>query len=221
MVELIEGPLVWIALLIFVLGLLFEGRQFLGMTRKKVWVYPPLPSSPKKEEQGWDRWIRSCFASLRGTLWRTDPLIMVGTTVFHICVVVTPLFLLGHNLLLQQAIGVSLGSLPEVITDGLALIVLIGVVFFAGRRLLVRRVRAITTGYDYMMLGIVAAPFATGFFAYHQIFDYRTIMILHLLSGEVLLIALPFTKLAHMLFFFLYRFLIGSEYSFTRGTRTW
>lgn len=221
MIDLIEGPLVWIALLIFVLGLLFEGRQFLGMTRTKVWVYPPSPPSPKKEQKSGYRWIGSCLASLRGTLWRTDPVLMVGTTVFHICVVATPLFLLGHNLLLQQAIGASLWSLPEGITDALALVVLIGVVFFAGRRLLIRRVRAITTGYDYLMLGIVAAPFATGFFAYHQILDYRTIIFLHILSGEVLLIALPFTKLAHMLFFFLYRFLIGSEYSFTRGTRTW
>jgi hypothetical protein len=46
-------------------------------------------------------------------------------------------------------------------------------------------------------------------------------MTLHILSGEIMLIALPFTKLGHMLFFFLYRFLIGSEYSFVRGTRTW
>jgi hypothetical protein len=44
---------------------------------------------------------------------------------------------------------------------------------------------------------------------------------LHILSGEIMLITLPFTRLGHMIFFFLYRFMIGSEYSFARGTRTW
>ncbi len=221
MADVIEGPLVWIAALIFGIGLLFEARAFWGMTRKKVWEYPPLPPSPQKERNGWHRWITGCFASFKGTLWQTDPVMMVATTVFHVCVLATPLGLLGHNLLLRQAIGVSLWSLPEPVTDGMTVVVLLGVVFFGGRRLVVPRVRAITTGYDYLMLVVVAAPFVTGFFAYHQLFEYRTVIFLHILSGEVLLVALPFTKLAHMLFFFLYRFLIGSEYGFTRGARTW
>jgi nitrate reductase gamma subunit len=46
-------------------------------------------------------------------------------------------------------------------------------------------------------------------------------MTVHILAGEVLLMTIPFTKLGHMLFFFLYRFLIGNEYSFARGERTW
>jgi hypothetical protein len=46
-------------------------------------------------------------------------------------------------------------------------------------------------------------------------------LIAHILAGELMLIVIPFTKLGHMLFFFLYRFLIGSEYSFGQGTRTW
>jgi hypothetical protein len=46
-------------------------------------------------------------------------------------------------------------------------------------------------------------------------------MTIHILSGVAMLIMIPFTKLGHMLFFFLYRFLIGSEYSFARGARAW
>lgn len=221
MVDVIEGPLVWIAGLIFVVGLVFEGWQFWGMTRKKVRNYPPLPPSPQKERKRWDRWITRALASFKGTLWQTDPVMMVSTTVFHVAVVATPLLLLGHNLLLRQAVGVSLWSLPEAVTDGLTVLVLLGVVFLGGRRLLVRRVRAITTGYDYLMLLVVAAPFVTGFLVYHQFFSYRTVLFLHILSGEVMLVALPFTKLSHMLYFFLYRFLIGSEYSFSRGARSW
>ncbi len=143
------------------------------------------------------------------------------TSVFHVFLISVPIFLLGHNILLDQSWGLSLWSLPESITDILTVVVLICVAFFLARRLFLARVRAITTTYDYVILLIAAAPFLTGYFAYHQWFNYDTVMTLHILAGEVMLITIPFTKLGHMLFFFLYRFLIGSEYSFAKGARAW
>jgi len=221
MYDFVQGPLIWIALVIFPLGLLFQGIQFFRLTREKEWLYPPLPSETKKKEKTLDRLVAYCLAALRGTLWGTDRLMAIMTSVFHACLIVTPLFLLGHNLLLDQAMGLSLWSLPERVSDGLTLVILICGAFLIGRRLLLARVRIITTAYDYLVLLIAIAPFLTGYLAYHQWFDYSTVMTLHVLSGEAMLITLPFTKLGHMLFFFLYRFLIGSEYSFARGTRTW
>jgi len=221
MVDFVQGPLVWIACLIFPLGLLFQGMQFFRLTRDKEWIYPPLPPETKTERKTWDRLVASCLASFRGTLWETDPLMTILTSVFHVCLIGTPLFLLGHNILLGQALGLSLWSLPEWITDGLTLVILICAAYLLGRRLFLARVRIITTAYDYLILLIAVAPFLTGYLAYHQWLDYPAMITFHILSGEVMLIALPFTKLGHMLFFFLYRFLIGSEYSFARGTRTW
>jgi nitrate reductase gamma subunit len=165
--------------------------------------------------------IADGLASLNGTLWKTDPLMTIVTSVFHVCLIVAPLFLLGHNILLDQSWGLSLFSLPESFSDGLTLVVLICGAYFLGRRLLLSRVRVITSIYDYLILLIAIAPFLTGFLAYHQWWDYRTVIFLHILSGEVMLITIPFTKLGHMLFFFLYRFFIDSEYSFVRGSRTW
>jgi hypothetical protein len=46
-------------------------------------------------------------------------------------------------------------------------------------------------------------------------------VILHMLSGELMLILIPFTKLSHMVFFFLSRAHIGSEFGERRGTVTW
>jgi hypothetical protein len=71
------------------------------------------------------------------------------------------------------------------------------------------------------MLLITVAPFLSGYLAYHQWFDYKIMLIAHILAAEVMLVVIPFTKLGHMIFFFLYRFLIGGEYSFGQGTRTW
>jgi nitrate reductase gamma subunit len=135
--------------------------------------------------------------------------------------ILTPFFVLGHNILLDESWGLSLWSLSERTTDVLTVVILLCAAYFLMRRVGVARVRAITSGYDYLILLITVAPFVTGFFAYHQWFDYRIVIILHILAGEVMLAAIPFTKLGHMLFLFLYRFLIGSEHSFSQGTRTW
>jgi len=219
MYNFIEGPLVSIAFVIFILGLIFQFFQFFKLTKKKEWIYPPVEVKDEKKTAG--KWVTFCLASLNGTLWKTDPLVTIVTSVFHVFLILVPVFLLGHNILLNQSWGLSLWSLPESITDILTLVVLICVAFFLGRRLFLSRVRVITSLYDYVVLLIVLAPFLTGYFAYHQWFHYDTVMTVHILAGEVMLMTIPFTKLGHMLFFFLYRFLIGNEYSFARGERTW
>ena len=219
MYDFIRGQLVSIAFVIFILGLIYQCFQFFKLTKKKEWIYPP--GEVKRERKTAGKWVTFCLASLNGTLWKTDPLITIVTSVFHVFLILLPIFLLGHNILLDQSWGLSFWSLPESITDVLTVVVLICAAFFLARRLFLSRVRAVTTAYDYLILLIVIAPFLTGYFAYHQWFDYDVVMMLHILSGEVMLITIPFTKLGHMLFFFLYRFLIGNEYSFARGERTW
>ncbi len=219
MVDFVRGQLVSIALMIFVLGLIFQLIQFFKLTRKKKWVYPPLEIKSEKKSAG--QWVSLCFSSLNGTLWKTDPLVTIVTSVFHVFLIGVPIFLLGHNLLLDQSWGLRLWSLPELMTDVFTLVVLICLAFFLARRLFLVRVRAITTLYDYVILLIAVAPFLTGYFAYHQWFHYETVMTIHILAGEVMLITIPFTKLGHMLFFFLYRFFIGNEYSFAKGARAW
>ncbi len=215
----IRGQLIWIAFVIFILGLIFHFFQFFKLTRKKEWVYPPVEIKLEKKAAG--QWVASCLVSLNGTLWKTDPLMTIVTSAFHVFLIAVPLFLLGHNILLHQSWGLSLWSLPDSFADTLSLAVILCVAFFLMRRLFLARVRAISTLYDYLVLLIAVAPFLTGYFAYHQWFDYNTVMTLHILAGEIMLVTIPFTKLGHMLFFFLYRFFIGSEYSFARGSRVW
>ena len=221
MCNFVQGQLVSIAVIVFILGVIYQGIQFFKLTKKKEWVFPPLPIENKPAKKTAEQWIIQCLRSLDGTLWKTDRALTIVTSIFHVCLIAAPLFLLGHNILLNQSWGLSLFSLPESFSDVLTLVVLIGGAYFLGRRLFLARVRAISSIYDYIILLIAVAPFLTGFLAYHQWLDYRTVIFLHILSGELMLITIPFTKLGHMLFFFLYRFFIGSEYSFVRGSRTW
>jgi len=74
---------------------------------------------------------------------------------------------------------------------------------------------------DYVLLAVVALPFLTGFLAYHQLGPYRPMLILHILTGEIMLVAIPFTRLSHMFFFFFTRAYMGSEFGNVRNARDW
>jgi nitrate reductase gamma subunit len=48
------------------------------------------------------------------------------------------------------------------------------------------------------------------------------VILLHMLAGEIMLMAIPFTKLVHMPFFFINRFLLVHENTFgAGGSRIW
>jgi nitrate reductase gamma subunit len=219
MYDFVRGPLVWVAFIVFIGGLVYQVSMFFRMTQKKEPVYAP---GGHQDHHGrfagsLGQWANSLQKSILGT----HPVMTVVTSVFHVCLILTPVFLLAHSILFYESWGVTPWSFSETTTDVMTIIVLICCAFFLFRRIFVRRVRAITTAYDYLILVIAAAPFVSGYMAYHQWFDYRTMLIAHILAGEVMLIVIPFTKLGHMVFFFLYRFFIGSEYSFGQGTRSW
>ena len=61
------------------------------------------------------------------------------------------------------------------------------------------------------------APFLTGFCAYHQLGNYDAWLIAHILSGELMLVAIPLTKLSHFVLFFCSRIQIGMDFGIKRG----
>jgi nitrate reductase gamma subunit len=87
------------------------------------------------------------------------------------------------------------------------------------RRIFAPEVRFVTFASDYLIIAIAAAPFITGFLAFHQLVPYRPMLMLHMLLGEIMLIALPFTRLSHMLSFWLTRAHTGSEFGVFRHSR--
>jgi nitrate reductase gamma subunit len=209
----------WISFIAFILGLCYQTYRFFSYTKKNPHViYNPRP---RKKITGDS--FQAFFKKTRLSVVGVNPVMVIVTSIFHICLVITPLFLLAHNILLKNAIGVSLFSLSESFVDKLTLVFLACGLFFLLRRIIIPKVRAITDWNDYLMLFLATAPFISGYLAYHQIFSdhYRLIISLHILAGELMLVAVPFTKFVHMVFFFVFRFVIESEYSLGKGNRTW
>jgi hypothetical protein len=223
MYELVRGPLVWVSLIVFVLGTVFQVCRFFSLSRK-AGISPHVPLRPLKKDL--PKWyspgrLVDFFKRAGNTILSIHPVTIVVSTVFHVLLVFVPLFLLGHNELIELALGFSLPSVSEHTSDLLTSIILLCCVFFLYRRLFLARVRSITTFYDYLVLALATVPFLSGFLAYHQFYDYRTVMIIHMLSGELMIMAIPFTKLTHMIFFFLNRFLVVGEHTLGKGSRSW
>ena len=152
---------------------------------------------------------------------RLQPVFTFMVFTFHITLLAVPLFLCAHNILWDEAFGISLWSMPNLWADVMIVILLVSIIFLIVRRIVRSEVRILTGAWDYILLGLTALPFLTGFLAYHQFGPYETLMIAHIISGEILLILIPFTKLGHMILFFFTRAFIGFEMGGRRGARSW
>jgi nitrate reductase gamma subunit len=212
----VTGPLAWAAFILFIGGSLYRLIAMLIVAiRKERFIFSYM---------SWKYGIRSIlhwitpFAAVN---MRRHPVLTIVTFAFHICLILTPIFLLSHVILWDESWNVSWWSLRDGVADFMTMIVIAGCIFFLVRRLVSPEVQFVTSASDYVILAIVAAPFVTGFFAYHQWFAYKSFMILHILAGEVMLAAIPFTRLSHMIYSPFTRAYIGSEFGGVRHARDW
>lgn len=223
MYEFVRGPLLWISAAICVAGLVYRTVRLFRLSEKKGAAVCPVTipkdgpaSSISAEEMKLDRIVR-----FQNSVLGRHPIMTVASGLFHLCLFVPALFLMAHNTLLRNSTGLRLPSLPDGLADFMTAVVLAGGIFFLVRRLAIPKVASISSRQDYGVLLLTVAPYLTGFLAYHHLFDYKTMLTLHVLTGDLLLMALPFTKVGHMVFFFFSRLTLGGEFSLGRGSRTW
>jgi nitrate reductase gamma subunit len=212
----VRGPLAWAAFSVFIGGSLYRLISLLMLVhRKEKFIYSYM---------SWKYSLRSIlhwmipFATVN---MRNNRVLTVVTFAFHLGLIVTPVLLLSHVLLWEESWDLSWWTLPDEVADALTVIVIAGCGYFLVRRVTQPEVRYVTSASDYVILAIVAAPFVTGFLAYHQWFAYDIMFILHILSGEILLAAIPFTRLSHMIYAPFTRGYMGSEFGGVRHARDW
>ncbi len=209
---LVRGPLVWIAFIIFFAGSFYKMREMYKLAKQEKVVLPFIDG--KATLRSLLHWLIP-FASRN---WRIRWPITILTFAFHICLVFTPLFLLAHNALIYESWGIKWFSLPEWVADIMTIVVIISCIVFLLRRIFAPEVKFVSFASDYLILAISFFPFITGFLAYHQmLLPYKVMVILHMLFGEIMLIAIPFTRLAHMFYFFMTRSWMGSQFALWRS----
>jgi nitrate reductase gamma subunit len=214
--DFVSGPLVWVAFGLFVGGCLYRLVQLVGLARRKekfIFTFFSLRYGLRSII----RWLTP-FAT---TTMRIHPVMTVVAFAFHICLLLVPVFLLAHIVLLEEAWDIQWWFLPDIVADTMTLIVVGACIFFLLRRLTQPEVRYVTSTSDYVILAMVAAPFITGFYCSLGLPGYQTMVIIHILSGEIMLAAIPFTRLVHMVFAVFTRGYTGSEFGAVRHARDW
>lgn len=210
----LKGPMVWIAFLVFICGSAYRVISLIVLSRKDRVVYPYL--SLKYTFRSLIHWLIP-FGSRN---MRLHPWMTIFAFIFHIGIILTPVLLYPHIVLWHKAWGIRWWSLPENIADLMTIIIIGCCVFFVLRRIFAAEVRYVTYASDYLIIAVVVGPFLTGFLAFHQLFvPYRLMLVLHILLGEMMLMAIPFTRLSHMLSFWLTRAHTGSEFGVSRHSK--
>ncbi|MFC1798936.1 nitrate reductase, partial [Thermodesulfobacteriota bacterium] len=193
MYTFLAGPALWVTFVFFIGGMTIRIIYLFSLSRVKDQVfYNHIKFS-------WG--VKSIFywlLPLGSVSLRSQPIFSIALFVFHLSLLATPLFLCAHNILWDEAFGISLWFVSDSLADAMTILLVLTGLFLFLRRLVRAEVRVLTEKRDYALLLLTMLPFITGFFAYHQIGPYQLMLILHILSGEILLILIPLTKLGHM-----------------------
>lgn len=219
------GPLFIAVICLSVAGLLIKIHQFIKFTVKiprsiVTSVHQKQPITDRNNPP--DQFVK-LLVVLKGMILGEHTALTIVSTVFHICLLLVPLLVSAHHILLRQRLGFSMHPfvLSETFSNVLNWVFLICFFVLIMRRILVAHVRAITTKRDIFVLAMTALPFISGMLAASQIFFYKWMLLIHVLSGQLVIAAIPFTRLSHMLFFIFGRFTVCTEHSFGPGTRRW
>jgi len=151
---------------------------------------------------------------------RENALTTAAGFAFHLALMGVALCFSAHVVLVDLAWNVSWPTLPDEAADWLTYLFLASAAFLAWRRVKLPHVRALTTASDWLVLALTTLPMLTGLMAYRQWGDYDLMITLHVLSGNLMLLAVPFTKLSHAVLFFVSRAVTGSDFG-KRNVGAW
>ncbi len=209
--DFLTGPVTRFSLTILALGtarlLILTAADFVNVVRR---------AGDKNIEYGEALASTLSWAVPVRHITHTRPLFSAASFLFHLGLIVTPLFLLEHIMLWERGTGYGWAALPGAVADGMTILVILAAIFLITCRAADRLRRFISGPSHYILTGLVVAVFASGFLA-HQPWNplSRTaMMIVHTLTGNILLILIPFTRLSHAILFPLARLATASVWHF-------
>jgi nitrate reductase gamma subunit len=200
LIDVASGPLLRLSLLVMALGLL----RVLALQIAELWLAWRRAGDPLVP---WRLALRRNLAwvlPLRALKERERIAYNVASIVFHAGVLLVPIFLWGHVALWQAAWGIAWPVLPASFADVLSLATVAAIVWLVAARTAQPAMRQLSGAQDYFLPLLALVVFLTGMGAAHPTWSpigARTAYLLHLLSGQVLLVIVPFSKLQHMVLF--------------------
>ncbi len=200
--EFVRGPLFRFCFTVMILGLgrvifntLWGMRKAVKNAGDKNIPY----SSLIKETLSW----MVPFKNISSARW----FFSITSFLFHIGLIMVPLFYLEHILLWKNSIGINWPNIPKTVADILTLLTVVTGIILLGNRIFHHASRFLSKGLDYTLLILILGIFATGYIASrpYNLIPYNTTMFIHVIFGNILFVLIPFTKLAHCLLYPLLR----------------
>ncbi len=170
----------------------------------------------------WKELINKTFAWLIpvNRLWRKRPIYSFVSFFFHIGLILVPLFLAAHVMLWKKSVGFGWPSLPQNIADILTILVVITAPLLFLMRVFHRGSRALSRSQDYVWPLLLMIPFLTGLICSNgriSASTYSLLMFFHVYSANLIMIMIPFTKIAHCVLMPLSQFVTGLAWKFPAG----
>lgn len=200
-----RGTGLQVAAAVFVFGMVYRMLHLVLLGRKKSLAVPRGTEWGPGLRTIWRRSFFHPDLSARGKFT-----LIAGYT-FHIGFLLTLFFLSQHIDLFRALLGFGWPALPRGIIDIAAILSIAALIAILIHRFMDPVKRLLSDYQDYLTWALTFFPLLTGFALLHGFgFNYTDLLIVHILSIELLLIAIPFTKLAHMFSLFISRWYNGA-----------
>ena len=200
-----RGPGFQIAVIIFIAGVVIRILEILLLGRKA-----NLAEAKGSEMSGGLKTIVSRSIPDKGTLKRSTFTIVSGY-IFHLGLFITIFLFAPHILMFKEVSGFSWPSLPTPVVDAVTVVTIITLLAVLAHRMQNTVLRFLTNRVDMLVWLVTILPLITGYIAFHRIGTTApSLLAIHILSVELLLVVFPFTKLMHAFTLFIARWYNGA-----------
>jgi len=201
----VRGPGFQIATIILVLGILLRLVEILMLGRKA-----NLAEAKGSEMSSGLRTIFTRTLPDASTFRRSAFTITTGY-IFHIGLFVVIFLFAPHILVFKDVLNISWPALPSTIIDATTVITIIALIAVLVHRLKDPVKRFLSNFDDYLGWFVTILPLITGYIAFHRVgLPAPSLIAIHILSVELLMVVFPFTKLMHMFTLILARWYNGA-----------
>lgn len=171
-------------------------------------------------------WKRTVIKSLEWfvpirRVFNVRPLYSLFSILFHVGLLLVPLFLMAHVRLWPTLVSSWWPTLPKAWADILTISTIVFAVLLLFGRWLSKSSSFLSRKQDYLWPLILLVPFVTGMICAQTAVGpqgYRLAMLFHVLSADLILLLIPFTKIAHCVLMPMSQFVAAVAWKFPAET---
>ncbi len=217
MLAFARGPLFYAALIVFIAGMAYRlvsvvllgwkrdrvparGSKLRGVAITYAKGFGILPFVP---------WVKRIFSR--------NPVTYMAGGLFHLGLFVVILLGTAHMLVWKSLLGFGWATLPLPIVDWLSAVAIVAMIALFVNRLVNPVLKLISGPAEWLNLLIVFLPMVTGYgLTHHRLLgivalSYENLYIMHMMSVNLMLVWIPFSRISHFMFYFFSRTIHGAQ----------